>query len=74
VVAKPPGTRTLAGSWLIISPREAFLPPTCSTSLMRSSWNGMTLRAMGIFLGEKEKRRVFGRIVRPMLPPPQGLS
>src|SRR5690606_10534590 len=37
VVAKPPGTRTPApASWLIISPSEAFLPPTESTSVMRS--------------------------------------
>jgi regulator of PEP synthase PpsR (kinase-PPPase family) len=36
VVAKPPGTRTPASaSWLIISPSEAFLPPTDSTSVMR---------------------------------------
>ena len=36
VVAKPPGTRTPeAASWLIISPKEAFLPPTSPTSSMR---------------------------------------
>src|SRR5450830_66776 len=36
VVAKPPGTRTPApASWLIISPSDAFLPPTDSTSVMR---------------------------------------
>jgi hypothetical protein len=35
-------TRTLEGSWLIISPSEAFLPPTCSTSDMRSSLKGIT--------------------------------
>ena len=35
VVAKPPGTRTPDSlSWLIISPREAFLPPTASTSVI----------------------------------------
>ncbi|MNP12051.1 hypothetical protein D3C76_1042700 [compost metagenome] len=33
VVAKPPGTDTPAPArLLIISPRDAFLPPTCSTS------------------------------------------
>src|SRR3970282_1711463 len=36
VVANPPGTRTPAPpSWLIISPSEAFLPPTSATSFMR---------------------------------------
>ena len=35
VVAKPPGTRTPDWlSWLIISPRDAFLPPTASTSVI----------------------------------------
>ncbi len=35
VVAKPPGTRTpVALNWLIISPREAFFPPTASTSVI----------------------------------------
>ena len=39
VVANPPGTRMpAAASWLIISPSEAFLPPTSSTSVMRSSF------------------------------------
>jgi hypothetical protein len=43
VVAKPPGTRTpLAASWLIISPRLAFLPPTASTSVILSCSNGTT--------------------------------
>ena len=43
VVAKPPGTRTpAAASWLIISPREAFLPPTASTSVILSCSNGTT--------------------------------
>ncbi len=43
VVANPPGTRTPdADSWLIISPSEAFLPPTESTSVMRKSSNGTT--------------------------------
>ncbi len=43
VVAKPPGTRTPApDSWLIISPRDAFLPPTESTSVMRSCSNKTT--------------------------------
>ena len=44
VVAKPSGTRTPAlASWLIISPREEFLPPTESTSVERSSVKSMTL-------------------------------
>src|SRR3546814_1773185 len=43
VVAKPPGTRTPAlDSWLIISPSDAFLPPTESTSVMRSCSNETT--------------------------------
>jgi hypothetical protein len=42
VVAKPVGTRTPWGSWEIISPSEAFLPPTDSTSVMRSFSNGTT--------------------------------
>ena len=43
VVAKPPGTRTPASlSWLIISPREAFLPPTASTSVILRESNGAT--------------------------------
>ena len=38
VVAKPPGTRTPASSkCLIISPNEAFLPPTLSTSFIPTS-------------------------------------
>ena len=42
-VAKPPGTRTpLAASWLMSSPREAFLPPTLATSVMRSDSRGWT--------------------------------
>ena len=48
VVAKPPGTRMPApASWLIISPSDAFLPPTSSTSVMRSRSNGMT-RALSV--------------------------
>jgi hypothetical protein len=31
-----------AESWLIISPSEAFLPPTCSTSRIRKYSNAMT--------------------------------
>src|SRR5690606_3576784 len=43
VLAKPPGTRTPApDSWLIISPNDAFLPPTESTSDMRSCSNETT--------------------------------
>src|SRR6185369_6401864 len=44
VVAKPPGTETPRGSWEIISPRLAFLPPTTSTSLILKSSNGTTSR------------------------------
>src|SRR3990167_313148 len=47
VVAKPVGTFTPCGSWEIISPREAFLPPTDSTSAMRSSSKGTT-RSVGL--------------------------
>ena len=44
VVAKPPGTRTpFEANWLIISPNEAFLPPTCSTSVLRRFSNQITL-------------------------------
>src|SRR5690349_21973440 len=43
VVAKPPGTRTPDSlSWLIISPREAFLPPTASTSVILRVSSGAT--------------------------------
>src|SRR3990167_3515990 len=46
VVAKPPGTRTPdRASWLIISPRLAFLPPTTSTSVILRCSNGMTRAA-----------------------------
>ncbi len=43
VVAKPPGTRMPArASWLIISPSDAFLPPTRSTSPIRRWSKKMT--------------------------------
>jgi hypothetical protein len=42
VVAKPVGTRTPWGSWEIISPRLAFLPPTDSTSVILRFSNGTT--------------------------------
>jgi len=43
VVAKPPGTRMPAAeSSPIISPSDAFLPPTCARSRMRKRSNGMT--------------------------------
>ena len=43
VVAKPPGTRIPAWpSWLIISPSDAFLPPTWSTSPIRRPSKGIT--------------------------------
>ena len=40
------GTRTPCGSWEIISPRLAFLPPTASTSVILSFSKGTT-RAVG---------------------------
>lgn len=41
LLAKPPGTRMPApDNWLIISPSEAFFPPTRSTSAMRSCPRG----------------------------------
>ncbi len=47
VVAKPPGTRMPApDSWLIISPSDAFLPPTASMSSIRKRSNGMTCAAL----------------------------
>ena len=43
VVAKPSGTRRpAADNWLSISPSDAFLPPTDSTSVIRSCENGTT--------------------------------
>jgi hypothetical protein len=42
VVAKPVGTFTPCGSWEIISPRLAFLPPTASTSVILRFSNGTT--------------------------------
>jgi hypothetical protein len=42
VVANPVGTFTPVGSCEIISPREAFLPPTDSTSLFLRFSNGTT--------------------------------
>ncbi len=42
MVAKPVGTRTPWGSWEIISPRLAFLPPTTSTSVILRFSNGTT--------------------------------
>ncbi|MNE57408.1 hypothetical protein D3C80_1523710 [compost metagenome] len=42
VVAKPVGTFTPWGSWEIISPSEAFLPPTDSTSSILSFSKGTT--------------------------------
>ena len=57
VVAKPPGTRTPeAASWLIISPREAFLPPTDSTSVILRCSNGTT-RAVARFASDMGKLR-----------------
>jgi hypothetical protein len=42
VVAKPVGTRTPSGNCEIISPKLAFLPPTDSTSVIRSCSKGTT--------------------------------
>ena len=47
VVAKPVGTFTPVGRWEIISPKLAFLPPTVSTSVIRSFSNGTT-RSVGL--------------------------
>jgi hypothetical protein len=43
----PVGTFTPEGSWEIISPRLAFLPPTASTSLILRFSNGTT-RSVGL--------------------------
>ncbi len=60
VVAKPPGTRTpVAASWLIISPRLAFLPPTTSTSCILRCSNGMT-RAVARWVEDMGKLRDGG--------------
>ena len=49
MVAKPSGTRTPARrGWLTISPREEFLPPTCSRSASPSSENHRTLSVMAV--------------------------
>ena len=54
VVAKPVGTLTPAGSWEIISPRLAFLPPTASTSVILRFSNGTT-RAVELNRADIEK-------------------
>ena len=49
VVANPPGTITPACDRLvIISPREAFLPPTISISLMPRRFRGITYGSRGM--------------------------
>ena len=56
VVAKPVGTRTPSGSCEIISPSEAFLPPTASTSVILRFSNGTT-RSVGLKSADMEKLR-----------------
>ena len=71
VVAKPPGTRTPeAASWLIISPREAFLPPTVSTSDILSCSNGATRAvARGLLdMGKLREVEKFGHHVAAAAP------
>src|SRR3954470_18243160 len=59
VVAKPPGTRIpAADSPPIISPREAFLPPTLSRSVMRRSLSQETRIGLNI-LPMSQRRTVF---------------
>jgi hypothetical protein len=57
VVAKPVGTRTPEGSWEIISPKLAFLPPTDSTSVMRKSSKGTT-RAVSLKRSDMQSSKV----------------
>src|SRR5690606_10058878 len=65
VVAKPPGTRTPApANWLIISPSEAFLPPTESTSVMRSCSKDTTYDIKSPL---KIEESVFAQGARPQI-------
>src|SRR6266404_8712638 len=60
VVAKPPGTRIPAAvSALIISPSEAFLPPTRSRSGMRRSLSQATRIALVFYRHESAAHRVL---------------
>jgi len=63
VVAKPVGTRTPVGNCEIISPRLAFLPPTDSTSVIRSFSKGTT-KAVGLKSAVIDKLQKLKR-VRP---------
>ena len=65
VVAKPPGTRTPAvASWLISSPREAFFPPTASTSVILRCSKGAT-RVVAKVVPDMGKLR---DVEKPVLP------
>src|SRR2546425_2867663 len=60
VVAKPPGTRMpAAASAFIISPSEAFLPPTRSRSAMRRSLSQATRIALVFYRHESAAHRVL---------------
>ena len=63
VVAKPVGTLTPAGSWEIISPRLAFLPPTASTSVILRFSNGTT-RAVELKSADIEKLQKLKAVCR----------
>src|SRR6185295_1552568 len=74
VVANPVGTRTPFGSWEIISPRLAFLPPTASTSDILRVSNGTTRevalkRADMVEKLRKLKAALRVRAWRPQAPP-----
>src|SRR5690349_8060572 len=59
VVAKPPGTRTCAWDRApIISPRDAFLPPTCARSFIRRSLSQATCIPW-YFIVMTQRRTVF---------------
>src|SRR5690606_10378698 len=60
VVANPPGTRMPAAARPpIISPREAFLPPTWSRSLRRRSLSHATRIAIVFYRPMGQRRTVF---------------
>src|SRR5687768_14690038 len=60
VVAKPPGTRMPAAARApIISPSEAFLPPTCSRSVMRKSLSHATRIGLVFYRPMNKRRTVF---------------
>src|SRR5690349_2989422 len=60
VVAKPPGTRMPAAARaLVISPSEAFLPPTCGRSTSRKSLSQATRIALVFYSSMSQRRTVF---------------